>query len=1648
MLYPSLLPASSPSPPRRPPPILTLLSLLLLIPFLTVLPAAAHSPQSGNRSGITISLPNGYATLKAEDLRLMTTAGEIKWQRHWDGHEWKIQPQWESLSQSWKNLTGSHSADSTGGTVSAQASGGSGGNASDCWVWVDEDWQPSAGTAPLGGLPEAAPLIALRSTPFNRQMSETGQDYPPARRVSVDYASLCAGSGLSGGGGFRDSEGIRRINELYLGEGGRYAFNNRSVLEKRAVQQLPVDTAAALYAQLARGRITLTPQTNTRGFRWIDRGGDWIDYNTQGQVVAYGDRNDNTVWLQRDSAGTLRGIIDANGRVLWSLHYTGEHLTEIKDYPASGIAGDLPSRRVQYQYDANNRLIKVIDVRGHVTQYAYDPQNRLTQITDPEGRIERLTYHGETVRQHIAADGGITDYEFDYDDTHHQFISKITGPETTAGRREDDLTHNRVGKLVRRLVNGRTDEEIRYDTGARTAIHTNARGFVTRTTRNEFDQITEIRHPDGTLTKRSYSARHLQLTEETDELGIKTRYQHDARGNLLQKIEAVGLPEQRITEYTYNGLGQRIQVTRKGRTETNGTVTSDATWQLNYDEQGQISQTTDPEGHIRRTQYDRAGNLIAYTDPRGNTTRYEVDADGNLTRETDARGKATLMAFDAMNRLLQNTNPIGGVAKLQYNAQGLPIAETDEDGRRNQIEYDNFQRLAQQIDGQGNTTRHEYPLADGSNSGALGALFAPTQTRYPTYTEQKRFDARERLTSHTVLNPTPLGTEGLINTNKYDKRGRVIETTNPDGKTNYFVYDAYGRTTRFTNSLGESIDLTWDVRSNLIAVKDAKGNTTTFEYDRANRLVKETLPLGQTTSYTYDTKGNRQSVTDPAGNRIQYSYDAADRPTKTEVFAAGANTASLTYTFTHDENDQLTGWSDGTQSATYTYDDAARKTGEAVNYGNSISLSYQYTYTPAGYVKSLTYPDGTQVDYSFDAHGELGSISIPGEGSLSVNEWNWVAPKKLTFPGGSTREMSHDGLLKMTGLKVKNPGQQTIFEIASQYGKRDQITQKTLTDATANSSNTLTQQYDYDDEQRLTRTTRDTGGLFGQSSETFAFDAAGNRTRHSVVNGALTYDANNRLTQRGTGSNAIAYQYDPNGNLSQQTTGSSGSAASIRKYQYDPLGRLTAIRDGADQLIAQYDYDPFDLRIAKTLHRDEAGQPLATPKRTHYLYSDEGLIAEANAQGQVSTQYGWKPDGAWSTDPIFIKTTIQGSAGNAAQNTYAYFHNDHLGTPLRATNQAGELVWRADYSSLGATTLPPDNRLTHNLRFAGQYFDAESGPHYNTRRYYDPIAGRYITQDPTGIAGGWNLYDYANGDPANQLDPKGEWVWVVINVAMTAYDLYTEYQQYQETGCIDWTRFIPMPKWIPKTKWIPKRIRKCSNPCECLIGGGGKNSFTADTLVHTLDDQGQATLKPIASLKLGDKVLARSEWKAEGENLSYEPVTDILSTPNQEQKWVDITLQDGKTITATQGHPFHTAEGWRDAILLKKGGKLLLKGEGDSEKTIEIAHVTLRTEIQTTYNLEVANAHTFFVGEDGVLVHNSRTQESPPPRSGPPGGRKTRQHHRGRAIWDLPDGKYCYWDGYEEEWEVFTKGGTHDGTLNPDGSPRNPPILSKRGPKR
>lgn len=115
-----------------------------------------------------------------------------------------------------------------------------------------------------------------------------------------------------------------------------------------------------------------------------------------------------------------------------------------------------------------------------------------------------------------------------------------------------------------------------------------------------------------------------------------------------------------------------------------------------------------------------------------------------------------------------------------------------------------------------------------------------------------------------------------------------------------------------------------------------------------------------------------------------------------------------------------------------------------------------------------------------------------------------------------------------------------------------------------------------------------------------------------------------------------------------------------------------------------------------------------------------------------------------------------------------FFHNDHNGTPLLVTNSAGAVVWQASYDDFGQATITKAT-ITQNLRFAGQYYDAETKLHYNWHRYYDPALGRYISSDPLGLAAGVNTYIYVNGNPINFTDPTGLCPWCAIGGFIGVY---------------------------------------------------------------------------------------------------------------------------------------------------------------------------------------------------------------------------------------------------------------------------------------
>jgi len=505
-------------------------------------------------------------------------------------------------------------------------------------------------------------------------------------------------------------------------------------------------------------------------------------------------------------------------------------------------------------------------------------------------------------------------------------------------------------------------------------------------------------------------------------------------------------------------------------------------------------------------------------------------------------------------------------------------------------------------------------------------------------------------------------------------------------------------------------------------------------------------------SYESGIENRLVAVRDASDNIIAaYDYDDAGRLQTADYFAADdGNNSVKTVTYSYDNSGRLTGWSDSQSGMTgaFTYDALGRKDSEAVNYGDNVgwvqptgsTLTYSYAYFKDGRKKAITYPNtgvapdnSTNNTYSFtyDAAGKLASIAIPDEGYITFPEYQWSRPKSALLPGGTQRQYGYDGLMRLNSIAVKDQAQVQNSQLGSlmQYGygfdKMDNIVSKTTQDGAYG--------YSYDALYRL----KNVGTPAETDNESFTYDPVGNRLSY---NGSAEWDysINNELSS----TSDHIYQYDANGNTVVGWAVPTGATTPVEMhYTYDVDNRLIEVRDAGDNLIAQYAYDPFGRRLKKTVGW------AAPTESTYYFYSDEGLIAEYDKDGLQQKTYGYKPGSTFTTDPQWMK---QGRA-------YYYYQNDHLGTPQLLTTASGTVVWSAQYTAFGKAELTASG-VENNLRFPGQYYDAETGLHYNYHRYYDPSTGRYVTADPIGLRGGdANLFAYVANDPINWLDPFGLW---------------------------------------------------------------------------------------------------------------------------------------------------------------------------------------------------------------------------------------------------------------------------------------------------
>ncbi len=258
---------------------------------------------------------------------------------------------------------------------------------------------------------------------------------------------------------------------------------------------------------------------------------------------------------------------------------------------------------------------------------------------------------------------------------------------------------------------------------------------------------------------------------------------------------------------------------------------------------------------------------------------------------------------------------------------------------------------------------------------------------------------------------------------------------------------------------------------------------------------------------------------------------------------------------------------------------------------------------------------------------------------------------------------------------------------------------------------------------------RNTGSI--TTSESFRCDPAANQLAFNARQFDKVKD--NRIRQW----RDQEYRYDPWGNLIEKRSGPS----KVQYFSYDCENRLVraeTFQSGRLESKGEYRYDSLGRRVAKRAEIE------GVVEQKHFLWQGLRMLRE-ETPGQ-NIVYLYEPR---SYAPLARIDQVEGEG----QEVY-YFHTDQIGMPLELTEIKGEIVWQTTYSSWGGIERVHVNKIQQGLRLQGQYSDSETALHYNTFRYYDAESGRFVTQDPIGLEGGFDLYQYAI-NPLSWLDPTG-----------------------------------------------------------------------------------------------------------------------------------------------------------------------------------------------------------------------------------------------------------------------------------------------------
>ncbi|WP_243274575.1 putative T7SS-secreted protein [Streptomyces albus subsp. chlorinus] len=908
----------------------------------------------------------------------------------------------------------------------------------------------------------------------------------------------------------------------------------------------------------------------------------------------------------------------------------------------------------------------------------------------------------------------------------------------------------RIEQITDRNGNSITFE---YDAGMGAPVRlVHSGGYVVRFT-VEGGRVTALvlAGTDADVTVMRYGYTDGNLTEVVNSSGLPLRFEYDDELRVVSWTDTNG----RRYDYVYDNLHRCIA---EGGTEGHVQV------RIDYDGVDgatgyKVTTLTSADGHATRTLFDQRGLAVGEVDPLGHSTRTRRDACNRPLSHTDPLGRTTTFAYDEAGRIREVTRPDGTTVAITRNALGLPTGTRDPDGAVWRQEWDEWGNRLALTDPAGHTTRFTY-------------------------------DGRGHLASVT----DPLGATTRV---RCDGAGLPVEITDPLGGVTRYERDAFGRPVRVVDPLGAATGLTWTPEGRLSSRTAPDGATETWEWDGEGNCTRHVDAAGGETRYEYTHFDMLTARTGPDGVRYEFAYDAELRMTRV------TNPQGLTWDYTYDPAGRLvaeTDFDDRTQR--YELDPAGQLVRRVTPLGDEITYQRDalgrtvrkdaagavttYAYDAAGRLLEAVGPD-TQVRYQRDKLGRVKTELVGGRvlthtydalgrrirrvtptGAVSTSTYDAAGNRTSLTASGHTLDFTHDAAGRETERRIGDAGL-TLSQVWDPAGRL-------LGQAVTAGETIQRRSYTYRPDGYLTEVE---DGLSGRTvfdldaigrvtavhargwSERYAYDEAGNQTEASWPTTHAAPEAIGPRTYEGTRITAagkVRYEHDAAGRITLRQKTRLSKKPDTWRYTWDAEDRLTqAVTPGGPPgaegsgggTVWRYEYDPLGRRIAK--HR-MAGEDKA--ETVVFTWDGPTLIEQTTLSPDLPhpVTLTWDHKGftpLTQTERLTDETTQQ-----EIDSRFYAMVTDLVGTPTELVSEDGEIAWRTQSTLWGTTTWHTASTAYTPLRFPGQYYDPETGLHYNCFRHYDPETARYTTPDPLGLLPAPNPVRYV-ANPSAWYDPLG-----------------------------------------------------------------------------------------------------------------------------------------------------------------------------------------------------------------------------------------------------------------------------------------------------